>query len=447
MSGEALKHVVGYQERRDELDRREADGTDYRQHTQDVWSRGDQLHPDRLNLTVAEILDETPSTKTFRVRSRGRDLPPFEAGQYVNLFVDIGGATTSRPFAISSAPQQLDHYDLTVKRLPDGLVSNYLLDEITVGDILRSTSPMGSFHYNPLWQGDDLVFLAGGSGIAPAMSMIRDMIDRNARRRFHLVYGSRSDDDIIFAGELARVLAQVADVPMKQGDSARQEEPGTARPLTSDSDLPRESGSPRKPEPASQQRAESGSSRRGEPKSPRRWELTVTHLVSDPGRSYQGRRGFVDAALIDELVPDPQNRTFFICGPPAMYDFCLPEVLKLGVPRRRIRLEANGAPINPSGRSDWTPGIGGGDQFTVTLPDGRRIDASATTPLLDTLERNDAGFTLAACRSGECSLCRLKLVAGTVYEPVESRVRRTDREQGYIHSCVSYPTSDLTLDY
>ena len=172
----------------------------------------------------------------------------------------------------------------------------------------------------------------------------------------------------------------------------------------------------------------------------------MTHVVSDPGRGYRGYQGFIDATLIGEVVPDPQNCTFFICGPPAMYDFCLPEVLKLGVPRRRIRLEANGAPINPTARGDWPPGIGADDQFTVTLPDGRRIDAPATTPLLDTLERSDAGFTFAACRSGECSLCRLKLVAGTVYEPEEAKVRRTDSDQGYIHSCVSYPTSDLTLD-
>ena len=421
MSGEALEQVAGYRERRDELDRREATGTDYRQYTDSVLSRVNQFHPDRLRLTVAEIVNETPSTKTFRMRaetSRMREemlrarpenaeLPPFEAGQYVNLFVDISSATTSRPFAISSAPQQLDHYDLTVKRLPDGLVSNYLLDEIVVGDTLESTGPMGSFHFNPLWQGDDLVFLAGGSGIAPAMSMIRDMIARNTRRRFHLIYGSQREDDIIFAEELDRLLAEVSHDPIE------------------------DEGHPQKQEP--------------EPE--RKWELTVTHVVSDPVGKYQGRQGFIDAALIDEVVPDAHNCTFFICGPPAMYDFCLPEVLKLGVPRRRIRLEANGAPVEPASRTDWTPGIDADDKFTLTLPDGRRIKASATTPLLDTLELNNSGFTLAACRSGECSLCRLKVVAGTVYEPEEAKVRRTDRDQGYIHSCVSYPTSDLTLDY
>ena len=153
MSREALEQVHGYIERRDELDKREASGTDFRRHTDSVWSRVDQFHPDRLQLRVAEILEETPSAKTFRMRSPAGNLPPFEAGQYVNLFVDINGATTSRPFAISSAPQELDHYDLTVKRLPGGLVSNYLLDEINVGDSLESTGPMGSFHHNPLWQG------------------------------------------------------------------------------------------------------------------------------------------------------------------------------------------------------------------------------------------------------------------------------------------------------
>jgi ferredoxin-NADP reductase len=415
MSGEALEQVAGYRKFRDELDRKEANGTDYRRHTDSVLPTVDQFHPDLLKLTVVQITDETSTTKTFRMSAENRDLPPFEAGQYVNLYVEINGATTSRPLAISSAPQQLAYYDLTIKRLSGGLVSNYLLDEIVVGDTLESTSPMGSFHHNPLWQGDDLVFLAGGSGIAPAMSMIRDMIARNAQRRFHLIYGSQNEDDIIFAAELAELSGEVPDVPIQDVDHPQPDEPESGRP--------------------------------GESGSPRQWELTVTSVVSDPDGNYQGRQGFIDAALISEIVAEPLNRTFFICGPPAMYDFCLPEVLKLGVPRRRVRLEANGAPVNPTGRADWTSGIGADDRFTVTLPDGRRIEASATTPLLDTLEGSNAGFTLAACRSGECSLCRLKLVAGTVYEPAEAKVRRSDRDQGYVHSCVSYPTSDLTLDY
>ena len=82
----------------------------------------------------------------------------------------------------------------------------------------------------------------------------------------------------------------------------------------------------------------------------------------------------------------------------------------------------------------------------MTLPDGRAIQAPAGEPLLNTLERNGA-FSEAACRSGECSLCRLKLIAGEVFQPEEALVRRSDRRHGFIHSCVSYPLSDLEIEY
>ena len=104
-----------------------------------------RLHPKSLNLRVSEIRKETPTTATFRLVSQDRYLPPFQAGQYINLFVEVGGVRTSRPYSISSPPNQTGFYDITVRRLVDGFVSTYLLDEVKVGDIFQSTSPSGQF--------------------------------------------------------------------------------------------------------------------------------------------------------------------------------------------------------------------------------------------------------------------------------------------------------------
>ena len=90
-----------------------------------------QLHPKRLELSVTEIIEESPSTKTFRLTSNDGYLPPFLAGQYIALYLEIGGIRTSRPFSISSPPNQTGYYDITVKRVENGLVSNYLLDRVT----------------------------------------------------------------------------------------------------------------------------------------------------------------------------------------------------------------------------------------------------------------------------------------------------------------------------
>ncbi|HOJ13627.1 MAG TPA: 2Fe-2S iron-sulfur cluster binding domain-containing protein, partial [Deltaproteobacteria bacterium] len=51
----------------------------------------------------------------------------------------------------------------------------------------------------------------------------------------------------------------------------------------------------------------------------------------------------------------------------------------------------------------------------------------------------------AQCRSGECSLCRTKLLSGTVFHPEGARLRKSDRQFGYIHPCVAYPLEDLEI--
>ena len=108
-------------------------------------------HPKRLHLEVSEVIDETPTTRTFRLRDPDGELPPFLAGQYVALHVD----GTSRPYAISSSPARRDHWDLTVRRVPGGRVSNLLLDSLRIGDEVTTSGPMGTFHHNPLFHGDD----------------------------------------------------------------------------------------------------------------------------------------------------------------------------------------------------------------------------------------------------------------------------------------------------
>ena len=115
------------------------------------WSSGviNLLHPKRLRLRVSEIRRETTSASTLRLVAREGELPPFLAGQYINLFVRAGGIRTARPYSISSSPRQNAYYDITIRRVEDGFVSNYLLDEVRVGDTLESTAPAAIFITTP----------------------------------------------------------------------------------------------------------------------------------------------------------------------------------------------------------------------------------------------------------------------------------------------------------
>ena len=358
----------------------------------------ERLHPKRMQLRVSEIIQETPSTKTLRMERIDGPLPPFRPGQYVNLFVDVDGVLTSRPYSISSAPrldrgpagseadQEPRTLDLTIRDKADGFVAPYLLNEVQVGDELESTGPAGSFCHEPLIDGEELVFLAGGSGITPFMSIIREAFGGDAAEpslRIHLLYGSRVPDDMIFGAEL----------------SALAEEHGG---------------------------------------------LHFLPVISEPPPACEGLTGFLDAGTIREQVGDLAGKTVYICGPNVMYDFCLEALAELGVPDYKIKRELYGPPDDVTKEPGWPQGLDASTIFEVEVQGRQTIRAVAGEPLLNSLERYGIVIPVI-CRAGECSACRTRLLSGRVFQPAGTGLRESDREHGYIHACVSYPLEDLRI--
>jgi len=379
---EILQQVTGYDEILRDNTILEKYGFDYQAKKGEVQNIIDTLHPQRLDLTVSEITRETASAKSMKLVSQNGALPPFQAGQYINVFVETGGVRTSRPYSIASPPTQTGYYEITVRKVEDGFVSNYLLDELKPGDPLKSSSPTGNFHYNPLLHGDKLAFIAGGSGITPFMSMIRELADKNLSRRIHLFYGSRIEDDVIYRREIDHIAAAHGNFT---------------------------------------------------------WDM----VVSEPSPAFSGLKGFINAALIRKRL-DGLDWTFFVCGPEAMYQFCLPELEKLSVPARKTRVEVMGSPKHIASYPGWPHNVKAGDVFQVAIKGKKSIRAAASEPLMISLEK--AGVVIPAlCRSGECSLCRTKLLSGKVYQPNGVKLRKSDRAFGYIHPCMAYPITDIEI--
>ncbi len=92
----------------------------------------------------------------------------------------------------------------------------------------------------------------------------------------------------------------------------------------------------------------------------------------------------------------------------------------------------------------WPDDLTGKEEFNICLSDGRSLKGFSGESLLTSLER--AGVRVnVCCRSGECSLCRVKLVSGTIFQPRGVLQRYVDEKYGYIHSCKSYPLSDVKI--
>ncbi len=133
---------------------------------------------------------DTPAGRPFR----------FSPGQFQFLrFVDSSLPAEEHPFTIASSPSQPQRISLTIKACGNFTT---LIDRIRVGDRATVHGPFGRFSHDLHPDEGHLVFVAGGVGITPLMSMLRAMRDRRESRRVTLIYASRGLDDILFAAEL-----------------------------------------------------------------------------------------------------------------------------------------------------------------------------------------------------------------------------------------------------
>jgi len=151
------------------------------------------------NDAVSLVLD-VPDEDSHRFR--------YQAGQFLTLHVKVAGGDHRRCYSMSSSPDNGAEMQITVKRDPGGLVSNWLNDTATVGDEIQAAPPAGRFVLGD--EDRDIVAFAGGSGITPIFSLIGFALAATGRR-VRLFYANRSRDSVIFDQSLAALADANAD--------------------------------------------------------------------------------------------------------------------------------------------------------------------------------------------------------------------------------------------
>lgn len=348
------------------------------------------LHPKVQHVKVSDI-KELNGARVYTLEpdaSKGTTkLAYFRAGYYISLKLKIGGSVLTRPYSLCSSPKLAlsGKYQIVVKSMKDGFASSYINKEFKVGTALDVSEPSGFFEYEPLRDCGTVIGLAGGSGIAPFMSFAAAIADGTEDFNLTLLYGSRTEEEILFKDELA--------------------------------ELEKTAGG----------------------------KIKVVHVLSDeekPGYEH----GFITADLISKYAPEAYS--VFVCGSQGMYDYAEGECDKLGLKKKFVRFDAYGQYRLTARDAEFTEMHKDKTyEITAVMNDGveHKIPARADEPILVALER--AGLNAPSkCRSGECGFCRSKLASGEVYTPgkVERR-RQYDKEAGYVHPCCTFPKSDLRI--
>ncbi len=357
----------------------------------------DRLHPGKILLQVSDVKQLSRDTKLFRFISANPNKPlaPFRAGQYIGLTLEINGVRTSRPYSIVSSPNQLAYYELGVKKKKSGFVSSYLFDNLKAGDQFEATEPLGEFYYNSIFHGENLVFIAGGCGITPFISMLRDITEKVLPLNVWLIYGCLTEDDILFRDELEEIKK-------------------------------------------------------------RRPNIKVKYILSEPEPNWTGACGFITKEEILKDIDSVDKKFFYVVGSQEMYHFIQTVLKTMDIPKHRIIYEEYGVPDDITKIIGWPEDIDASKNVNITLDfiqQGRKeskiIEASCVEPILNSLERaKEQGIHLeSGCRSGKCAICRTKMVSGNVFVPPEIVVREVDKDFGFIHPCISYPLTDIHLDF
>ena len=346
------------------------------------------LHPDHQKLVVSEVIGhDAAGAKTYVFRSaENKPLAYFRAGQYLSLKLKIGDSFVTRPYSISSSPKWATEgkVAITVRTNPGGFVADWLLENLKEGDTVIASAGEGQFYYENLRDAKNVVALAGGSGITPFLSMAYAIRDGIEDFNLTILFGSRTEETILFREELDAICAACP-------------------------------------------------------------KVKVVHVLSHEEK--EGfEHGFITAELIKKYAQDPYS--IFICGPEAMYRFVAAEIEKLELPRKNVRRELLGVTKSvweqegyPADCKDKT------FKLTIHQgPIQWTVDASANEPILVAIER--AGVAAPSrCRSGECGWCRSKLVSGQFFTPAENEGRRhSDIVHNYIHPCCTFPLSDMVVE-
>jgi phenol hydroxylase P5 protein len=156
--------------------------------------------------TVTRIEDLTPTIKALHL---ALDKPlHFQAGQYVQL--EIPGLGASRAFSIANAPSEVaasGHIELHVRRVPGGVGTGWLHEQLKTGDRLRLTGPYGRFFVRRS-STLPMVFMAGGSGLSSPRSMILDLLEHGCSLPITLVYGQRSIEELYHHDQFQALAGQ-----------------------------------------------------------------------------------------------------------------------------------------------------------------------------------------------------------------------------------------------
>ncbi|MCH1926303.1 hybrid-cluster NAD(P)-dependent oxidoreductase [Shewanella sp. C32] len=310
----------------------------------------------------------------------------FKPGQFINLGVTIADKREFRAYSISSLPQT-NYLQLTVKRVNQGRVSNFIVDKLAIGDEVQALPPTGNFNcidHPPLPRssGTKVLLISAGCGITPVFAMAQHWLTQQPEVDIAFVHIARSPLATIYYDQLHTLAAA--------------------------------------------------------------YQQFQLHLLLKHRGNSNCHQGRLDAAWLQQLVPDLKQRTVYLCGPHQFMQDVQRYLTALAFDMNHFYHES----FTPSASTtaEVTPQNAPAAKVSLNVPAfGRQLDVTAGQLLADVLEQAQLPLVIA-CRSGICGSCKCKVNQGTVHSSSQGPLTPAEIEQGYVLACSSTIETDLDIN-
>ena len=340
-----------------------------------------------MQLKVTNIIQETPDAVTvcFKNGNFFKSIK-YKPGQFIMLDFKINNQKVKRAYSFSSSPDVEKDLRITVKKVKGGLVSNFINNELKVGDKVKLEAAMGSFFVEPdANRTQTYVLFGAGSGITPVYSIAKSVLIKEPNSKVVLIYANQNKESIIFHDEISQLKARYSK------------------------------------------------------------KLFVENVIgeNDNPNYYTG---FLTMDILEDIFKKHQlefntDNKYMMCGPAGFMDNSVKLLKEKGIERNHIKLEAFKAAKVKVNRKDLV------SKVTIKTQKGDfDMEVPGDKTILQTAMNNNIPIPYS-CRSGMCSTCKGTCKDGEVTMSKGHFLTQDQVDAGEVLTCITYPNSEtLTIE-